>query len=681
MRFFLIITFIFVTISSLLSRDLDAPVVTCLEVNEGGDVTIYWLSLDQDALEFKIFYSLDNNTWIQAGSVESQNLNMQYNHALAQANDQIYYYKIVAVYPSTEVSSTVTSTIFLVVDNSTDGTATLLWNSVSDPLPEGSASTYNIYMSLYQVGIPNNWELLSDNIENTLYNYTIPNGICLDSLNFKIEIENINSCASVSNIAGNWFSETIQPEKPIFDSVSIIDNKYVTLGWESSTSPDAYGTVIYRYDSGIWVILDTVTDNTVTTYTDSSYQACGLNNEYAIASIDSCAILSPGSFQLPLRPILLNAISHDICSSTNSLVWEPYINASPNIDSYQIWASIEGNPPELVDEVSSSQISYNHVGVETATNYEYYVRAIFGSYSSTSCLVSIKTGNYIKPGTLYNANADVQLDNTINLKIDLDIVPNSCNWDINRSDAGGGNESLLTTFDRSQVNSTPYEYEDLTADGSTGYYTYTIVVYDSCGNETIVSNTLKTMYLEGTQVSENLNKLTWNSFEGWDGSVEKYYIYRFSGDEISSIPYDSTEANTFEYTDNVSSISTETSDFNYWVQAIEDINNTYGFKEISNSNIVSFYRETELYMPNAFRPDGTNSEFKPVTTGFGGSDYLFQIYNRWGQLIFETTDPSKGWDGTYNGKRSPQGTYIYRLIHNTVFNEPKSQEGTVTLIN
>lgn len=675
-----IIAIMFITTTGVYSKNLDAPVITCLEVHEAGDVTIYWLSLDPTAIEFKIFFSTDNTTWIQAGSVESQNLNMQYNHALAQANNQIYYYKIIAVYPSNEVTSGVFSTIFLVVDNSTQGTATLLWNPVSTPLPEGSLSTYEIYRSVNPTSTPI-WELVADDIENTLFNYIIPNGLCDDSIIFKIEIENTNGCSSVSNITGNRFSETIQPEKPVFDSVSIYNNKYVVLGWEPSSSPDAYGTIIYRYDSGIWVILDTVVDNTVSQYIDSSYQACNLNEQYAIAAMDSCGILSPGSFQEPLRPILLNNISYDVCSFTNSLSWEPYINANPDLDSYQIWSSIDGNEAILIDEISGTQNNYNHVGVGSVTEYSYFIRAIFGNFSSTSCIKSITTGSYIVPTTLYFVNADVQLDNTIDLTIELDLLPNTCVWELSRSDAGGGIQSLITSFDRSQVSSTLYEYEDLTADASTGYYTYSVRVIDSCGNESLQSNTLKTIFLEGTLESENIHKLSWNHFEGWDGSVEKYYIYRSLGSTIATTPYDSTDAITIEYTDNVSDVGTDISEFTYWIQAIESDGNNYGFKEISNSNMVSFFRETELYLPNAFRPDGLNSEFKPVTTGFGGSNYLFQIYNRWGQLIFESTDPSKGWDGTFNGKRSPQGTYIYRLLHISVFNEQKTQQGTVTLIN
>ena len=100
------------------------------------------------------------------------------------------------------------------------------------------------------------------------------------------------------------------------------------------------------------------------------------------------------------------------------------------------------------------------------------------------------------------------------------------------------------------------------------------------------------------------------------------------------------------------------------MQAVEGNNNIYGYQEKSNSNIISFFKEINFYFPNAFRPNSEIEEnriFKPASIGFGGSNYLFRIFNRWGQQIFESTNYEVGWDGTYKGNSSPQGTYIAEL--------------------
>ncbi|MBS1746948.1 MAG: PKD domain-containing protein [Bacteroidetes bacterium] len=68
----------------------------------------------------------------------------------------------------------------------------------------------------------------------------------------------------------------------------------------------------------------------------------------------------------------------------------------------------------------------------------------------------------------------------------------------------------------------------------------------------------------------------------------------------------------------------------------------------------------EIYVPTAFTPngDGLNDKFRIIPVGITTIRY-FNIYNRWGQLIFSTKDPSKGWDGTVNGMPQPSGTYVW----------------------
>ncbi|MCQ2285872.1 MAG: choice-of-anchor L domain-containing protein [Bacteroidales bacterium] len=68
-----------------------------------------------------------------------------------------------------------------------------------------------------------------------------------------------------------------------------------------------------------------------------------------------------------------------------------------------------------------------------------------------------------------------------------------------------------------------------------------------------------------------------------------------------------------------------------------------------------------LYVPNAFTPnnDGLNDKFKPAISE--AEYYLFTIYNRFGQMIFQTTDPNEGWDGTHRGKKCVPGLYTWNL--------------------
>jgi gliding motility-associated-like protein len=79
---------------------------------------------------------------------------------------------------------------------------------------------------------------------------------------------------------------------------------------------------------------------------------------------------------------------------------------------------------------------------------------------------------------------------------------------------------------------------------------------------------------------------------------------------------------------------------------------------------IVFEEELIYYVPNTFTPDGDalNNVFEPVfTSGYDPFDYSLLIFNRWGEVIFESQDARLGWDGTYNGKYVQDGTYSWKL--------------------
>ena len=90
-----------------------------------------------------------------------------------------------------------------------------------------------------------------------------------------------------------------------------------------------------------------------------------------------------------------------------------------------------------------------------------------------------------------------------------------------------------------------------------------------------------------------------------------------------------------------------------------------------------------VYVPNAFTPNdnGVNEMFLPVFYGLDPVNYDFYIFNRWGELIFDAHHPDVGWDGTYNGVKSPEGVYVYKIIARDQINgEMREFVGHINLI-
>lgn len=102
---------------------------------------------------------------------------------------------------------------------------------------------------------------------------------------------------------------------------------------------------------------------------------------------------------------------------------------------------------------------------------------------------------------------------------------------------------------------------------------------------------------------------------------------------------------------------------------------------VSISNAVSVEKPYALYSPNAFSPDGDgiNDFFK--VSGQGMIDFVIQIYNRWGQMVYKSTDLSQGWDGTFKGKNLPTGSYVYKIKTSKYGVEQKLvKSGSIALI-
>lgn len=97
---------------------------------------------------------------------------------------------------------------------------------------------------------------------------------------------------------------------------------------------------------------------------------------------------------------------------------------------------------------------------------------------------------------------------------------------------------------------------------------------------------------------------------------------------------------------------------------------------------VRFYKvNPDLYVPSAFSPngDGTNDIIKPLALGLRSVD-AFRIYNRWGQLLFSTSQIGAGWNGKLAGADQAAGTYIYYAEGTDFRNKKISRKGYVVLI-
>src|SRR5437868_6190629 len=98
----------------------------------------------------------------------------------------------------------------------------------------------------------------------------------------------------------------------------------------------------------------------------------------------------------------------------------------------------------------------------------------------------------------------------------------------------------------------------------------------------------------------------------------------------------------------------------------------------STSNYAEVIPPLHLYIPSAFTPngDGINDAFG--VKGEGIVNYHLYIYDRWGKVLFESTNPNQQWDGKYGGEPAQSDTYTYQLFAAGLGSKGKT--GAVTLV-
>ncbi len=114
-------------------------------------------------------------------------------------------------------------------------------------------------------------------------------------------------------------------------------------------------------------------------------------------------------------------------------------------------------------------------------------------------------------------------------------------------------------------------------------------------------------------------------------------------------------------------------------QLIQTVTTEFGCQDTLYQNIW-IKPDFTVFVPNSFTPnrDNLNDVFIPKLQGV--MEYELQVFNRWGQLIFETDNLKTGWDGSYNNSPSPEGVYIWKIKAKTIDYLLYTPSGHVNLI-
>lgn len=164
-----------------------------------------------------------------------------------------------------------------------------------------------------------------------------------------------------------------------------------------------------------------------------------------------------------------------------------------------------------------------------------------------------------------------------------------------------------------------------------------------------------------------------------DGTILSAYPYNTMYPEGSDIGLDALPATNYE--------------FDYWTVLHHTLSPDVNSANVSLLNflvddtVTAYFKEIPdtgykgIYVPTGFSPNGDNNN--DVLFVFAGKDvtsFQLNVYDRWGNLVFQTSEKTKGWDGTFKGKKADIGVYAYQLRATLKDGSEQTKGGDITLV-
>lgn len=689
-------------IVEVIAGDPTPPPIKCANVQKDGRVNITWDQPELDsALAFNYYRiygsSSPNGPWTVVDSIP------YYDTLSTVVNSQgptSYYYMEWSTGPCDFVSQpsdtlrTMSMTMTAVPPGSPEY-AQLSWTPF-DPngLPISSNGVYEIWIEA--PANSGNWQKAGS---TTSTNYVDTVSVCDMQVAYQIRVQDTTSgCYSGSTQDTGTFKDLTNSVNPNVTRVFVDSTN--KAGIEFPT--DSIGDIVEFYllfndPKDGWVVVDTIAGGEASPYIWAGSMASTRSEEFKIISVDSCGNQSDDLAVSPNNTVYLRNYL-DKCNGTSRLSWNAY-NEFPNgVDGYRVYVETtddNGNvtPQYLLFTAEPDDTTYLQTTLQSGYQYCYVVEAFdtAAGLTSTSNELCVQAEVPQQSRELYIASvSNDPRRKALDLKIVVDGEADVRSYQLERAPDLLGPYRTIANISKPQ--NPPYiiEFQDFGVEPKRLEYYYRVSATDSCGGRDTVSNISKNMVLRVSPKEDLTNRLTWPSYMGWNGTVDRYEIYRASAEggnyqKIADNAGDDTTFIDFEIEDIIRA-NPENGRFCYYVKAVEKgnplITNTGDpYSAISNESCVN--QKVRIYMATAFRPNSNvpeNRLYGPSMELGDVNEYRFYIMNRWGKKVFDTTDPTERWDGTDGDGEAPQGVYIYYVKYATPGDKSIEERGNFSLI-
>lgn len=479
--------------------------------------------------------------------------------------------------------------------------------------------------------------------------------IITDTFNCKDTSEYINSI---------HVADTIAPETLQIHRVSHLNDNLLELKFEVSKDIDFEEYQLYEFINGQPSLLNKYDDISEDSINIVLSQA-KTSHCYVITQSNYCKSVS--RLSVPHCNIHVETVAQN---NANQVKWNPYtawsvaryIVEREDIEVPGTFVKIgetDANTPNFTDSMVVCKRNHSYRIYAEGPDFEKY------SYSDTSRSKAIWV-NTIPAPTIDLIS--VLKDTSINIqwKKDLNYQRSEYSGTLIMRENWQGLKTMNLSSDSSSFTD-KFVHVDLNR------YRYYVAMTDNCKDTGKWSMYSENILLKSYRKNEtDAPSLIWNAYRHWNSGVSQYEVQRMEEDgSFTTLAF----TNDTFYIDEGSQNSCLKA-YRYRVLAISRDNK----EVVSFSNTIRIKPVSRLYVPNAFTPNGNKLNEIFAAKGQYLYDYNLEIYNQWGEKLFETDECMEGWDGTYKGENAAQGVYYYRISAKGTDGQLYIKSGTMMLL-
>ena len=506
--------------------------------------------------------------------------------------------------------------------------------------------------------------------------YTSDTAIYFPTSTGKLKIQliqfNVLGCSDTLIDSTIVIGDSVAPPYPEMLRASVINDDWVELDYVKSPLEDFKAYLVYHVKQDGHHLLDSLSDRDEIHF-EHSVNTLDSPNCYLLEVQNACGLISASDSSSIHCVIETKAVGD---TNRNLIRWTPYMGWD-SVSVYEIFRkeTLEEEDFELIGTVEGSALTYVDSLLYCNVEYDYRIQGVEHhgnlqvSWSDTAR--AIPEWDYTPPpNKLVRATVDDDIEVRVEWDSSNSVIPIK-EYVVEKSKNGLYYQNF-GHFGPDEFFSIDQEvYVD---DYSYFYRTYAI---DECDDTSNIWNFGKTILLQADTSSDQRPFISWSFYQGWTEPVVNYLLQIENPDgSFSDIALlNALDSNFIDWFTDLN----QRPDYCYRVVAFkEEVVDEQ--QVISISNVDCSPVRSYIFYPNAFSPNGDHLNDVFNTPGRYIKEYHIQIFNRWGELVFESFDFNHSWDGTYEGKPAQQDAYAVIVKTTGVDLVRRIHMGTITLV-